>query len=89
MNNGPVICLLARYSQIAWVIARICASFKLALSELPRWPLVPKANQLRRVVDIGLTLVIGLLQRRHVDQDIGRRRLAGKWMNRHLLPTPF
>ena len=42
MNNGPVICLLARYSQIDWVIARICASFKLAVSGLPRWPLVPK-----------------------------------------------
>ena len=47
-----------------------------------------EANQLRRVVDVRLTLVIGLLQCRHVDQYIDRRRLAGKWMNRHLLPTP-
>ncbi len=35
----------ARYSQIACVMARICASVNVPLSEVPRCPLVPKATR--------------------------------------------
>ena len=35
---------VARYSQIAWVVARMWASLKERPSADPRWPLVPKAT---------------------------------------------
>src|SRR5271169_1736263 len=42
--KGPSIPCPLRYSQIACVIARMCASLKAPCSEDPRYPLVPKAT---------------------------------------------
>ena len=41
-NIGPVTPCAARYSAIACVMARMCASVNEPLSGEPRWPLVPK-----------------------------------------------
>src|SRR6186713_580799 len=48
-----------------------------------------ETHQLGRIIDIRFTLVISLLQCRDIDQKFSRRRLAGKWMYRHLLSIPF
>ena len=48
-----------------------------------------KADQLGRVVDIRIALVIRLLKRGNINENLSRRRLAGQWMNRHLLSTPL
>ena len=37
--------LARRYSQMAWVMARMWASVKVPLSGVPRWPLVPKITR--------------------------------------------
>jgi len=42
MNKGPLVLLALRYSQIAWLIARIWFSLKLLFSEDPLCPEVPK-----------------------------------------------
>ena len=42
MKSGPAIPRCARYSQMAWVVARMWASLKLSRRADPRWPLVPK-----------------------------------------------
>ena len=52
-NSGPVIPARERYSQIAWVMARMCASLKALSSAAPRWPLVPKATRSRGLAGSG------------------------------------
>ena len=41
----PIASWMARYSQIAWVVARMWSSLKLDFSEEPRCPEVPKATR--------------------------------------------
>ncbi len=67
--SGPVMALLARYSQMACVMARMWASVKVPLSEVPRWPLVPKRDALRGDVDIGR---------------VRRRRQGGRHVDEHV-----
>ena len=45
MYSGPSMPWLDRCSQIACVMARMCASLNEPRSEEPRWPLVPKATR--------------------------------------------
>ena len=42
MKTGPVIFWAWRYSQMAWVMARMWASVNVPSNGVPRWPLVPK-----------------------------------------------
>src|SRR5262249_3700139 len=44
MNNGPLVPCAARYSTMAWVIARMWASLNAPPSADPRWPDVPNAT---------------------------------------------
>ena len=45
MNSGPVMRAPCRCSQIAWLMARMCASLKALLKAEPRCPEVPKATR--------------------------------------------
>ena len=65
------------------MIARMCASVNVLSSAVPRCPLVPKATRSTRVARIGTVRVIGLLERRHIDQDARRGQLTRQGMNRH------
>ncbi len=44
MNNGPVVPCAARYSAMAWVVARMCASLNAPSRLEPRCPEVPNAT---------------------------------------------
>ena len=73
----------ARYSQTACVMARMCASVNVPFSEVPRWPLVPKATELLRIAEIGRALVIIADEAIDVDQQFARGRLAGERRDGH------
>jgi hypothetical protein len=42
-----------------------------------------EAHQLLRIVNIQLTLVVGLDEPINVDQNVARRRLSRPWMDGH------
>ena len=54
MYSGPLMPAPARYSQTAWVIARICASLNVLSRLLPRWPLVPNDTRWRGSAGSGV-----------------------------------
>ena len=76
--------LAARYSQIACVIARICASVNVPSQRRAAMAAGAEADELLRIVEVRLPLVIGPLKAGHIDQQLPRRRLAGQRMNSHL-----
>ena len=78
MNSGPAMPCAARYSQIAWVMARMCASVKVPSSEVPRWPLVPKLTSSLRVGDVGRAVVVVALEAATSMSKSARRGLAGE-----------
>ena len=76
INSGPVIPWLRRYSQMAWVMARICASVNVAFALVPRCPLVPKLTSWLGSARIGLFVVERSFQPADVDQEIFRCEFA-------------
>ena len=77
-EERPVDPLRRRYSQIAWVIARMCASLNDARSGEPRWPLVPKLTLCVGSAASGLRRVVLPLDLQRIDQHPFRCRLAGE-----------
>ena len=69
MKSGPEMFLLVRYSQIACVMARMCASLSVPSSGTAAVAAGAEAHQLLRIVRIGLALVVGFLELLDVDQD--------------------
>jgi hypothetical protein len=52
-GGGPFVPRLRRQSQMAWVMARMCASVKVPSSGVPRCPLVPKRTGWLRSLTSG------------------------------------
>ena len=69
--------LRARYSQIACVMATMCASVNVPSSDVPRCPLVPNDDALFGDRGIGAAREVLALELRDVDQHVRRRGLAG------------
>ena len=67
---------LRRYSQMACVMARMWASVKVPLSDVPRWPLVPKLTSWFGSAEIGLALVVFAFELGDVDQHVWRVRVC-------------
>ena len=80
--SGPSIPCPRRYSQMACVMARMCASLNVPCSGEPRCPLVPKLTSWLRIAHVGPALVILPLQTSQVDQHFLRRGFAGQRGNR-------
>ena len=69
-KSGPEIPLPLRYSQMACVVARMCASVNVPLSGVPRWPLVPKLTSWFASARSGFLFVVIAFESRDINEQV-------------------
>ena len=81
MNIGPSVPCSARYSQMAWVMARMWSRLN-AVSRLdPRWPEVPNTTRWSGIGDVGMQVLVGREHGVDVDEIAGLSRLSCAWIH--------
>ena len=82
-NSGPLMPRLLRYSQIACVMARICASLKVPRKRRAAMAAGAEAHPLRTVGHVGLARGVRVAQRTDIGEKASWGGSAGQWMDRH------
>ena len=86
-EQRPVVPCAARYSAMACVVARMCASLNARVQAGAAVPRRAEHHLLLEVVRIGLDRVVRRHHMGHIDEVFGLRRLPGAWVGRHGLDS--